>query len=192
MSILKPRTASVVIYQGDDLARLSELKAEADRAERTVFAQRQSGAPQRGGDEVPTADAEKAAYDAFVHEAAERAVAVEVRALGRKAFRDLVADHEPRITKDAEGDEEHPDDGVWGINVETFPMALLTYASGDVRTITAPEFSTSANLREFLDDEISDGDFEKLWQTAYMLNRSPGADPKARLYSTASQSSVET
>ncbi len=193
MSILKPRTATVPIYQGDDLERLADLRRTAEHAQRVVDEQARSGAPRRVGEEIASADAEKAAYDAFVAEAAERAVSVELRALGRKAFRELVADHEPRQVKDDEGkDVDHEDDAGWGVNTETFPMALLAYSDGEVRTITAPDFPSSAKVREFLDDEISEGDFDRLWQTAYYLNRAPGADPKASRYSAASQSSDST
>jgi hypothetical protein len=190
--LLKPRTATVVIYQGDDLETLGDLRREAERADRRVEEHRRSGAPRRDGDELPSAKPQKDAYDAFVAEAAERAVTVTLRALGRRRFRDLVADHPPRISKDDEGNETtHPDDG-YGVNAETFPMALLTFVDSDMRTITEPEFSTSAALREFLDDVISEGDFDSLWTTAYFLNRSPGADPKVSRYSTDSPSSVET
>ena len=191
--LLKPRTATVVIYQGDDLETLGDLRREVDRAERRVEEQRRSGAPRRDGDEIPNTQPQRDAYDAFVEEAAGRAVTVTLRALGRRRFRDLVADHPPRTSTDEDGTETtHHEDAGYEVNADTFPMALLTFVDGDVRTITEPEFSTSAALRDFLDDVISEGDFTSLWTTAYFLNRSPGADPKVSRYSTTSLSSDAT
>lgn len=204
MTTLKPRTATVVIYQGDDLEQLGELKREADLAERLaqqdLDAARRSarGAPRRDGDPEPVSEAEAAfeaavgpsrdAYDAFLDEAAERAVEVEVRALGRKRFRTLVEAHPPRMVTDGEGKESaHEDDDMFAVDTTMFPDALLTYREGSVQTIASPELTPGA-LSDFLDDEVSDGDYEKLWQTAYYLNRSPGPDPKATRYSAASPS----
>lgn len=204
MTTLKPRTATVVIYQGDDLEQLGELKREADLAE--LLAQkdldearrRARGAPRRDGDADPVTAAVAAfeaavgpsrdAYDAFLDEAAERAVEVEVRSLGRKRFRTLVEAHPARTTTDSEGKESvHEDDDGFGVDTTAFPDTLLTYREDGVHTIVSPEF-TPGELSDFLDDEVSDGDYEKLWQTAYYLNRSPGPDPKATRYSAASQS----
>jgi hypothetical protein len=204
VSTLNPRTATCVIYQGDDLERLGELRREADMAERLaqedLDAARRSarGAPLRGGDADPVAEAEAAfeaaiaptrdAYDTFLDEAVERAVEVVVEALGRKRFRALVENHPVRMVKDAEGKESpHEDDDAFGVDTSTFPDALLTYRDGDKRTIVSPEFTPGA-LADFLDEEVSDGDYEKLWQTAYYLNRSPGPDPKATRYSAPSLS----
>jgi hypothetical protein len=203
VSTLNPRTATVVIYQGDDLERLGELKREADMAERLAQADldaarsRARGAPLRGGDPDPVAEAEAAfeaavaptrdAYDAFLDEAVERAVEVEVQALGRKRFRALVEKHPARMVT-VEGKEvAHEDDDGFGVDTTTFPDALLTYNTDGKRTIVAPEFTAGA-LADFLDEEVSDGDYEKLWQTAYYLNRSPGPDPKATRYSAPSLS----
>jgi hypothetical protein len=183
---IKPRTATVVIYQGDDLERLSELRRKADTAERI---QRENADSARIGDGDDSGVAElKAAYDAFVEEAAERAEVVTLRAIGRGRWRDLLADHQPR---EVDG-EPHPDDAVYGCNVETLPDALLTFVDGDVRTIESPEFATSKACRDFLDNDLSAGDFESLWVTAYWLNVSPGADPKASRYSLDTPSSSET
>lgn len=195
MSSIKPRTASLVIYQGDDLARLRDLRSAAEAAS-------ESKGPRRGGDETPGA-AERDAYDAFVEEAAERAVVVDLQAIGRRRFAELVADHPVRQVDQETTDEDgkkhsgrvtHPDDAAFDVNTATFGLALAKYRDPEdpsVRTIVSPDFTSKA-LQDFLDDDLSDGDFRDLWVTAYYLNRAPSADPKATLYSTGSPRSTAT
>lgn len=210
MSTIKPREAEIVIYQGDDLTRLAELRKSAEVARRAArrAADLAKASPLRVGDDVSSTEdedealPEEAAYDAAVEEAAERAVVVRIRAIGRRRFRDLMAEHPPRkvMVKRGEGDEEreveeaHPDDASFDVNTETFGPALLGFVDPDdeeIRTIAEPEFSRKA-LAAFIDDEISEGDFESMWVGAYYLNRSPSADPKASRYSTASPRSTAT
>lgn len=194
MSILKPRTASIPIYQGDDAERLAELRMAVAIAERQAA---QSSGPRRGGDPAPSEDVKAAqdAYDSFVDEAAERAVEVVVRAIGRRRFRDLVTAHPARIVKDADGkDTEHDDDAGYGVNVETFAPALLAFAeSGEegVRTIIGPEFKSPNELRDFLDDEVTEGDYSKIFTVAYWINRAPGSDPKELRYSPSISATSE-
>ena len=202
MPDLKPREAEVLIYQGDDLARLAELRQAAEVAQRRV--ERDEKSPRRTGDEVPSADAERAAFDAFVEEAAKRAVVVRLRAIGRKRFRELVAEHPPRTVKvkrftedgkEYEEDGSHPDDSMTDVNNETFPTALLTYVDEkdpSIRTIVEPEFPTKAALTRFLDDQITEGDFDTLWLTAFGANRGASGNPLDHRYSTGSRSSTET
>lgn len=196
MSILKPRTASIPIYQGDDAERLAELRMAVAIAERQSA---QSSGPRRGGDPAPSEDVKAAqdAYDAFVDEAAERAVEVVVRAIGRRRFRDLVTAHPARMVKDADGkDTEHDDDAGYGVNVETFVPALLAFAEpGEegVRTIIAPDVAVKSPtaLRDFLDDDLTDGDYWRVFITAYWLNRAPGSDPKELRYSPSISATSE-
>lgn len=207
MTTLKPRTASVVIYQGDDMDRMTELRRAAEQAE--AIAERSKGAPRRAGDEFGAGVQEaKDAYDAFVDEAAERAVTVELHSIGRRRFRDLMTEHPPRkvMVKDdpdpeqpdlpvKEHEEDHPEDAGYDVNVDTFPEALLTYIDPDdseVRTIAAPEFKDRKAVTAFLDDSVSEGDFNGLWQAAYYLNRMPSQDPKASRFSAAPRSSTVT
>lgn len=186
---IKPRTATVLIYQGDDLERLAELHRAAVHAENAAKAA--AGTPLRLGDLVPSAQAERDAYDAAVDEAAERAVWVTLTAIGRNRWRNLLADH-PARTEQVDGkDEIITADQVYGVNTETFPMALLTYSRDGVRIATVEPNVSDAAFREFLEDEISDGDFEKLWTSAFWLNRSLGHDPKDSKFSTDSPRSVE-
>lgn len=189
MSAIKPRTTSVVIYQGDDLEHLAELKRKADQAERLA---RSTAA--RAGDDRP-AQAEKDAYDEFTVEAAERALVVELRAIGRKRFRNLMAQHPARMVASADGQSVHDEDEPFGVNVETFPEALLTFVDEnvpDTRTISEPRFSSKSEALSFLDDDVADGDYEKLWVSAYQINRAMSADPKAMRYSVETPSSDAT
>lgn len=199
MSTLKPRTATIPIYQGDDAERLAELRMAVAIAERQ---ETQAQGPRRGGDPAPSEDvrAAQAAYDAFVDEAAERAVEVVVRAIGRRRFRDLVTAHPPRMVKDSKGEEVvHDDDYAYGVNVETFAPALLTFVDPTsvdddgkpVRTVAKPEFTNSGGLRDFLDDDVTDGDYERIFITAYWINRSPGSDPKELRYSPSTSATSE-
>lgn len=183
---IKPRTATVPIYDGDDLHRLGELRRAADHAERVVAAQDKArrGAARVGDDDEPSEAAQaltaaRNAYDAFVDEASDRATFVDLQALPRRKFRNLMATHPPR--------KDNDEDAAWGVNMETFGDALLAYVdeeSSDVRTVVAPAFQTKADLEAFL-DVISDGDFSDLFNVAYELNRAPSSDPKAQRFSVA-------
>jgi len=199
---ITPRTASVLIYQGDDLERLSELRRAAelarvkhDDAKAAVRAEQRAAT--RIGD-GPSAESEsevvattevltaaQSAYDEFVEGAAERAVEVRVKALGRRPFRSLMAEHPARKVKDAEGKESTHEDDELGVNVEEFPDPLAKASLVD------PTFDTPADRDAFLDN-LSEGDFERLWQAAYWLNRSPGGDPKELRYSALPPSSPAT
>lgn len=220
---LKPRSATVVLYQGDDMDRLAELKRKVDLAERMLEQALADAAdrPARVGDDaaenvVAAREAKaqsEAEFDAFVDEAAERALSIEIHTIGREFFRDLVAAHPPRlvpkpVAPPADGEDapapemvEHEDDAGWGVNAETFPVALLTFRKMDeegdepelVTTIAQPEFKTEAKVKRFVNRELSEGDFDRLWQAAYLLNRTPTQDPKAFVHSmNGSPSTDET
>jgi histone H3/H4 len=237
MALLKPRTRSALIYQGDDMERMAELRRAAENAKKVAQVELDLAkaavqvAARRIGDEAPTAEeAERAfeeatrptqeAFNAFVTEAAERALEVRFRYIGWRRFAQLVAEHPPRMVTDtreiqvpAEGadpddpDAEmvtktvteefvHDDDGApFNANTETLFPALLAYVAEDkpeIRTIVEPEFETAAEVLEFVEDELSEGDGERIAIQAFLLNRNAGADPKAQMYSTGSPSSGET
>jgi hypothetical protein len=193
--LLKPRITSVPIYQGDDLEHLAELRMAAEIAGRKVdMAAQKAPRPLRDGDTSPAeelaqqAAAARDAYDAFVDQAAERAVIVEIQALGHVRWAALVAKHQPR-TRQSDGEElVEPDDADYGVDTTSFPQALLTYLEDERRTIVGPaELLEAAALVEFL-AEISDGDYERLWTSGYWLNRAPGVDPKDTQFSADSRS----
>lgn len=216
MSILKPRTAVIPIYQGDDAADLAELRMGVAIAERQLEQKRalldsQQNRARRIGDPVAvTSDeiaaaegeikAKQIAYDAGVDAAAERAVEVRVQAIGSRRFRDLVAAHPMRTVTDEQGETQpHEDDNEFGVDVSTFTSALLTYVDegededDTIRTIVEPAAAvkTQKALARFLDDEVSDGDLEKIFRAAYWINRSPGTDPKALRYSRSTGETSE-
>lgn len=196
MSTLKPRTATIPIYQGDDTERLAELRMAVAIAERQ--AQVAASSPRRGGDDDPQAAVREAqaAYDAFVDEAAERAVEVLVRAIGRRRFRDLVVAHPPRMVERDGKQVVHDDDMRYEVNVETFAPALLMFSeAGDegVRTIIGPPevIRSPKALEDFLDDDVTEGDYEKIFEVAYWINRAPGSDPKELRYSPSTSETSE-
>lgn len=180
---IKPRSAQVVIYQGDDLQRLTDLRRDAEVKQRIADRPRAETA-RAGDDATPQADAQAArdAYDAFVAEAAGRAVTVEVHALPRKKFRGLMADHAPRKVDGEDGTQvTHADDAPFDVNVDTFGEPFL------VASIFDPQFDSKAEAVDFL-DSLSEGEFDTLFAAAYLLNRSPIADPRSSRYSNASLS----
>jgi hypothetical protein len=181
------RTTKVVIYQGDDDARLAELQERHEQAKAQRAAEFATGT-RRGSPESPDPAPFKAALEDFITEAAERAEEIELEALGRRKFRELKAKHPARTEVGPDG-ETRPvrDDAPFGVNVTTFPDALLAFDSEPYRTIKSPVL-TEDERAEFLDD-IADGEFEKLWLTAYYLNTAAGGDPKLSLLSADLESS---
>lgn len=188
MTTIKPRTTAVIIYQGDDLERLGELRMAAETADRIA---RQAKGSARVGDEV-SAQPAKDAYDDFVREAAERATVVTLTIIGNRRFRELRKEHPARETVVDGAVVVHEDDAEFDVNTETFPDALLTYRDQGRQTIVDPEFPTRQAVQDFLDDDISEGDYERLWVAAYWLNKALGSDPKALVYSLETSSSSGT
>ena len=189
---IKPRTFSIVIYQGDDLERLSDLRRAAEHASRVAEEAKKSSSGRMGDGEPEKEQAAaeaKAAFDAFVEEAAERAMTVSGRAIGRKAFAQLLTEHPPRESKGENGPVTHPEDDLYEVDMRSFPDALLTYRSESVQCITDPEFGSKAELQRFLDEELSYGDYDRLFAMAFAINKAPGADPKEVRYSTGTPSS---
>jgi hypothetical protein len=195
-------TAEIPIYHGNDLEQLAYLHRAAENARQKRDSAVRSTA-RRIGDAEPVTELEEAAaaaeaaYNAFVAEAAERAVAVRLCALPRKTFRALMLEHPPRMVTDPETQREveHDDDQGYDVNTETFPEALLLYTEGTDddadRTILAPVFETQAALQRWL-DRRTDGQISRMWTTAYGLNRAEGGDPKDLAYSTARTGSTAT
>jgi hypothetical protein len=196
MALLKPRTATVVLYQGDDMERLTDLRRAADAAEIQAHADLQSAThmPKRLGDEAPieafreAVQPTRAALNAFIDEAAERAVEIQIQAIGSTRFMDLVLAHPPRQVQVDGKTVDHPDDAAFAdyllhygiedgaVNTATFPKALLKHREGR-RTIVDPDLSEE-DLAEFLDEECSAGHIDEMWRVAYLLNRAVTVDPK--------------
>lgn len=163
---ITPRTATVYILQGDDEARLGELRAEAERLKdargqvRTLTA----------ADPYTTA---ADAANAFAEEAQERGVTVILRAVGRKTWRNLISANPPR-----EGNEA---DQALGANSDDFEEALVPLS------IASPVFESDEQRATFL-DSLSAAQFGALAVQAWALNMVNGADPKALLPSVLDQS----
>lgn len=178
---LSRRTATVTLYQGDDFERLAELRRAADLATARAEEAEKNGAARADGEPADpelAADAQRkqGEYDAFVDVASERAIGVRLRAMPGKKFRALMAEHPPR--------EDHDGDAQYDVNTETLPDPLL------VESIEEPVLSPGAR-QDFVDD-LAEGDYERLWVSAYWLNRMPGGDPKAGKFSAGSPNSGET
>jgi len=182
---IKPRSTVVTLFQGDDYDRIAELSAAVEQAAKVAVTDGQ----RRLGDAPEVVDAAKA-YDEFVAEAAERGVKVTLHAMGRKAWGELLAKHPVReeTVTDAEGvvtTTPHELDSHYGFNYETLGDDLVP------ASIAPGQFDTNAERDNFLDN-LSDGEFSRLYSAAVPLNQSAGADPKARLSSRLVPTSVET
>lgn len=167
MTALKPRTTTVVLFQGDDLDPLNERLSAVVQA---------APSARRIGDSDALADAQRA-YDEFADEALDRAARITLQAMGHRKWRDLLLANPPR-----EGDE---DDEAAGFNVEEFGYTVVP------ASIAPGQFDSDRERDDFL-DSLSDGDFSKLYSAAMGLNQNMGPDPKARLSSPPAQTSGET
>jgi len=186
--LIKPRTAVVTIYAGDYLDRIRHLEQRAEAAKDAS-----ADAGPRMNDEVPEYLELAREHDALVAEAEESAVHVRVQALGRRHWKALVAAHPPRKAGDGVSEDEAKFDAANGVNVDTFKDALVYGGEVEVngekveyRTIVEPDLSP-----EDL-DKLSDVDFDRVYFTAFSLNRVPAADPKASLVSRLTQTNDET
>ena len=194
MASIKPRTARVVIYQGDDLARLAELDAAVERATEAVKRAERDKRPRlmHEGSTVAAVQAEldaaQVARDEFADEAEPRGVCVKMHALRRRAWRDLMREHGPR---DAE-----EQDRALGVNMDTLPDVLLPLSicrDGDCPICEEDPSTIEGDTEDFL-ESLSDYDYyDRLFLTAFALNRGGAmADPTLRLGSAPSPNSGAT
>lgn len=192
------RKSTIPIYDGDDFEKLAALRQNVTIAERKAEEEADRGVSRRIGDDEPTGgipdylQAARDAYDAFVDEAVERAEMWVLEPIGHEEFRALLKEHQPRKTTGEDGKEVvEPTDAAYGVNVETFPKALLTYIDpedDEIRTIAEPVFESPTAMRRRV-KRLSAGEFETLWTEAYLLNRRGVQDPKLLRFSpTASRS----
>lgn len=154
MVTIEPRTSIVTIFQGDYLDRIRHLE---QRHAAAVKAEKAAGP--RVLSEVPESHTLAEEHAALVEEAEASALDVVLKALGRKAWRELVAQHPPR--------EGHEGDKEVGVDESTFKDALIS------ASIVSPEMSED-DL-----DLLSDADNDRLYLTAFALNRGMAAGPKA-------------
>lgn len=178
MTALKKRTDTVLLYQGDDLEQLLELKKALAVAER-----QQASGEARLGDGSAHVDEARAELESFIDVATARAVEVTLTALGRIKWRNLVKAHPPR--------EGNADDADSGLNTETFYDELVPLSVTNVEGGLEP-VQGSAAIAEFIDD-LTDANFERLSHAAFLLNRvSSSVDPKAWIGSGPTPESDET
>lgn len=160
MSVIQPRTATVDIYQGDYLDRIRHLEQRFEAALKSEETTTRTVADQHES----AAIAEE--HRALVAEAEESKIVVTVGALGRKGWRKLVSEHPPRKNGDAT-EAEVASDAAMGVNEDSFkeelvPLSILS------PTLTEDDF-----------DSMSDIDYDRIYYTAWALNRAPAASPKA-------------
>lgn len=167
MTTFEPRTAVVTIFQGDYLDRIRFLEQKYQAA-----VESEKSGPPRMNDEVPESVGLAEEHKALVAEAEATALNVTLKALGRKAWRALVAQHPPR-----DGNDE---DKAVGVNEETFKDALIA------ASVVAPDLSED-DL-----DALADTDNDALYYTAFGLNRSRVVGPKVLPVSQANQQSDVT
>lgn len=166
MSTIAARTATVDIYVGDYLDRIRHLERQYDAA----LKEESSDGPRLNHEELRS-ESLRVEHAALVAEAEQSAVQIVVRALRRSEWRDLVKQHPPR--------ENHKGDAAVGVDESTFKDALV------------PTSIVSPVLSEDDLDNLSDVDFDRLYLTAFALNRSPAASPKV-LERPDSQTSTES
>lgn len=191
--LVQPRTAVVDIFVGDDLDQLRHLERRAEAA-------KSADSLPRLGDEVPEYLAIAEQYDALAKVAEERALHVKVQALGRKVWKAVVAQHPPRKVGETNADgspvtkEQAKSDADVGVNEDTFKDALVYGGTVELdgsptpyQSIVEPELSAD-DL-----DQLADIDFDRLYYTAFNLNRTPAAaGPKASLVSRLTPKNDET
>jgi hypothetical protein len=172
-------TREVHIYHGSDIAVINELRDEFNRVAR----QANPLAALRLGDESPVVVAGKA-YDDAVREAMPRATSVTLRALRRKAFRDLLIANPPR--------DGNADDEVLQYNQDGMHEALVEYFNVETgeRTIIDPEFGTKQALTEWVEN-LNYGMFTQLAAAAIELNEIGSPNPKAPVSSQVARLSDE-
>lgn len=190
MSAIKPRTATVVIYQGDDLTTLREYDEAVVKAERKFDLMKRQAKAASGTalltDEQPDPvaaeqDLEDARElrDAFAAEAEGRGVRVVLHQVGRREWRRLRTAHPPR---DGNSEDEALD-----CNVDEFPDAVIPKSvcrdSGCPICQESGKPSTiEGDLEEFLDSISHHDYYNRVFGAVLGLNvGGGGADPTLRL-----------
>lgn len=197
---------TVPFYSDDDEARIQELDHAVVRAAQKKTAS--AGEALRGGDPLPDEEMVEAqkAHDDFVAEVEKRPEEEWVlESIGFGAFRSLLRDHPVRKIPEAKPDGtttevDHPEDAKWGVDLESFPEALLLYSDPedpDLRTIISIKqgrkaaVTDPAAIRKRV-KRLSQGQFSRLWTEAFALNRRGVTDPKLDRYSAVTARLTET
>lgn len=192
--VIKPRTSRVVIHQGDDLTRLTELDAAVTRAEqRKVIAERRFKEWTRGQHDMsealpPDADvpaataaleAAVAERDTFAAEAEDRGVVVALKSLPRREWRRLRNGHPPR--------DDNREDEALDCNVDSMPDEAVPLS------VVREESTIEGDVEEFLDSLTAHDFYNRIFLAVLSLNvGSDAADPTRRVGSASSPSSPAT
>lgn len=168
MTKLEPRTWKHTILQGDDEARLRELRERAESL-RPSQPRHEIGDSALLSDDNPwdAYDAACAEADEFAESAEGRGVTLTLRTVGRKRWRELVGANPPR-----EGDEG---DLKAGINRHEFLEDLVPAC------IAGPNLG-EGEMADLL-DAITPAEFDLLGAAAWNLHKNVGLDPKERMLS---------
>lgn len=161
--VLTPRTVRVPLYRDADLDTIAALAGQLATAKRRAENGTASTLLLGEIDDVTRITEE---HDAAVAVADEHATWVDLQALPRRRWKDLVAEHPPR--------DGNLTDAKAGVNEATFSEAIVPLS------ITKPTFSSDTAKAAFV-DSLEDARFEKLYLAAFHLNRGLRADPKALL-----------
>lgn len=170
------RTSTMLLLTGDYADRLDALYAAAQAAARE---DEKSPSPRRLNELTESAALRKE-YEDLRAEAEKDAVKVVLHAIGRREWRDLKAKHPPRVEGVSEDIQRA--DRLAGVNVDTVEDDLV-HAS-----LVEPSFSSRAAFDEWVNDEISEGDFQAILQRAWMLVNVARVDPKSLAPSQAQTS----
>jgi hypothetical protein len=204
---------TIPLYADGDFEHLGELKKKVFIAQRNAELAVQLDA-RAGDDDADQPDLVQQAMDEFntaVDAARDRAEEWVLHSIGWKEWRDLVSAHPARKITETVGEDDdeqtlevvHPDDRQYGVNTETFGLALLLWRDPDdealavdldgdeddlpMRTVLQPDLSPETLVRRV--KRLSEGQFETLWLAALQLNVGGVQDPKLAIFSTGGRSS---
>lgn len=168
-----PEKTVPLCLRGDLVAELEDLERKLEDAEKDRGDSLDAGADVAGLVEE---------IELLQGQMKESIYTFKVRALSRRAYRALVAEHPARQDVDDDGNKKvNADDESLGFNVTTFFEALLRIALID------PELDDTA--WEQLLDALTDRQFDELAGAAWLLNRTEVDIPFSRAGSTKNRSS---
>lgn len=159
----QPTTTSVDLVLSDHGAEIDHLEAE-------MLAVAREDEKTNEMDRAPAI----ARQIADLEEQADRQT-FELRSIGNRAWRDLIAEHPPTTDQRREGLDHDP---------TTFQHAALA------ASITSPEGATP-EMVEALEQQLSGGRWAKLWAACLTVNRGGGDRPKS-LTASAVRAATET
>lgn len=158
---LTQRHETVTLYQGDDLQRLTDL-AEKIAEVAPPDKDEDSSAPVTMG-EASQYQQLVTEHDTLLEQAKERAVVLTLGPVGRTVFREMVEANPPR--------PNNKEDAQVGVNEDALADVLVP------KSIIAPNMGD--HERDVFLDSLTHAQYEQLYVTAFRLNRTLGAPPKA-------------